>query len=889
VRLGLILVCLLVPVLFPRPSSAQRPDLNNPVKIVVTSGAEDRNELASELVVMVYAAEENGERLVGAATIMGANRDCLYLATADHVARDEQGRPKILSVRTRWRVDATPVKVLELHDAGADLAALCLPKPDQVLVPFPRIPYFVRGEPTQLMAGDAITFFGAGNTFEWHTKSAAMTYADTKDNMIVVRGAGVDQGDSGGAVFAEQDVFNALVGMILRTDQGETFALSIDSVTQRFRDWRLPVNLESWNFRDANSVQSQENEEGSLQVGMVAPPVSGNNSERLKRLAVGVSGGPPGRTSGLLVGATDEAVWIQVPWKAPTRGAPPRLKFATGFEVSASYVPTEASGEESILTAAVPRPELVKLAVVLAPGFSLLPPVLNDSPLRIPFLSPGELVAGTTSFLLGVDSSGNWRISPRDLTIEATDDGKIKLNGGAIDPTWIGWLAFDDRTRLVGVVSGAHDSWFDLSPIRNLEGNTFLPSKAAHLRRWHPLNVPIQVLAGGADPHCPIAQAIGYGRQDEAADLMLIPEGLLIAGRAFTFDYSETEDFTLRLDRWPNITSVRRAQVPGQKGTLRLATAADQKNSFSIGQVRIPPDVKIPSSEPHWCGFIEEVRSTDNPTLKAPVLLCGGLSHFLPEVALGPVARNTVFAGGKVVGDRVVAPAALAKANFDGSVQELFADQTSVNFGGAARGADGSIYLAGYGANGVSSHPVVITKIGPDGKFAWNVTQSDEQIQFVRAITMMPDGSVVVVGQASTEANLYTPNLRIWKISSSGTLVWKRDFNLSVRTEVYNAISDAGQAIVVGEVEWPDSTGNVSEDGWILAIDGGGNLAWQQTYSAKYGLHHRTNRFRRLIRTPRGLVVLGEVGSSGLTGTVLWLVRLEANGTPLLSAGCKSN
>jgi hypothetical protein len=72
----------------------------------------------------------------------------------------------------------------------------------------------------------------------------------------------------------------------------------------------------------------------------------------------------------------------------------------------------------------------------------------------------------------------------------------------------------------------------------------------------------------------------------------------------------------------------------------------------------------------------------------------------------------------------------------------------------------------------------------------------------------------------------------------------------------------------------------VSEDGWILAIDGEGQLAWQQTYSTKYALHHRTTRFRRVVKTPGGLIVLGEVGSSGLTGNVLWLVELQAQGLP---------
>jgi hypothetical protein len=85
------------------------------------------------------------------------------------------------------------------------------------------------------------------------------------------------------------------------------------------------------------------------------------------------------------------------------------------------------------------------------------------------------------------------------------------------------------------------------------------------------------------------------------------------------------------------------------------------------------------------------VGKTSSPTLAKPVTFCGTTTHFLPEVALGFTDQTLVFAGGKVEKDRVVAPVAIAAADFDGSVHEIFADQTSLGFGGAARGADGAI------------------------------------------------------------------------------------------------------------------------------------------------------------------------------------------------------
>jgi hypothetical protein len=476
------------------------------------------------------------------------------------------------------------------------------------------------------------------------------------------------------------------------------------------------VNLERWDYREANVVINNQIDEGILQVGMESPPTIDRDIEPLKRLAVHVSGGPPGRVTGLLVSATDAAVWVQVPWNAPTQGEPPRLKFSTGFEVAAAYVADGSTNNQSLLMAAVPSRELTALGITAPQGFFVIGAVRSLVPLRVPIIAFEELSSGTTAFLVGVDSDGVWRVSPRDLRIEHRADGKVSLIGEAVDPLTIGWLAFDDRNRLIGTASVFHNSSLDLAKIRDLENAAFLPAGAKRLKIWRPLNLPLQIRAGGADTRCPIARAIGYARNEEADDIRPVPGGLLVAGRTRMLDYRETEDFTLRLDRAFNISRVRRSQVPGQKGTQRLASTVDGTHTFSLEQVLVPSAETEPSAEPNWCGFVEEVNSTGPPILSLPVRFCGASTRFLPEIALEATNESVTFGAGKADGDHIVKAISVAKVSMDGSVHEIFEDNDSVFLGGVRPGAGGTTYTVGYGANvpnaKIDLRPVLLPRSG---------------------------------------------------------------------------------------------------------------------------------------------------------------------------------
>ena len=124
--------------------------------------------------------------------------------------------------------------------------------------------------------------------------------------------------------------------------------------------------------------------------------------------------------------------------------------------------------------------------------------------------------------------------------------------------------------------------------------------------------------------------------------------------------------------------------------------------------------------------------------------------------------------------------------------------------------------------------------------------------------------------------------LRIWKISPEGALLWKRDFGGITQAEAYDVITTDDRATVIGDVTWPDSTGagNGNTDGWILIINGQGQLLGQQTYSAKYALHGRVGRFDRIARTSDGYAVLGEVGGAEFQGTALWFLRMQPDALP---------
>jgi hypothetical protein len=111
---------------------------------------------------------------------------------------------------------------------------------------------------------------------------------------------------------------------------------------------------------------------------------------------------------------------------------------------------------------------------------------------------------------------------------------------------------------------------------------------------------------------------------------------------------------------------------------------------------------------------------------------------------------------------------------------------------------------------------MIAASVSSTGMRRWSFTDAETYVnQQARAIARFSDGSAIAVGYAAPQDLSKPRQLRIWKISPEGALLWKRDFGGITQAEAYDVIITDDRATVIGDVTWPDSTGadNGNTDG----------------------------------------------------------------------------
>jgi S1-C subfamily serine protease len=144
--------------------------------------------LAKQIVVMLEPKWNGREGSpLGAGVIVGVRRECIYIATANHVIRSEGHPADRVLVRTAF--DDTVVvtgAVLPNFDEKLDLGVVCIPNPETTLRPFPRLPLTFRGLTSRLTPGEPLTVFGNGFGINWHTDSAPLVFDRVEDEMYFI-------------------------------------------------------------------------------------------------------------------------------------------------------------------------------------------------------------------------------------------------------------------------------------------------------------------------------------------------------------------------------------------------------------------------------------------------------------------------------------------------------------------------------------------------------------------------------------------------------------------------------------------------------------------------------------------------------------------------------
>ncbi|MCK4830143.1 hypothetical protein KA005_81245, partial [bacterium] len=124
------------------------------------------------------------------------------------------------------------------------------------------------------------------------------------------------------------------------------------------------------------------------------------------------------------------------------------------------------------------------------------------------------------------------------------------------------------------------------------------------------------------------------------------------------------------------------------------------------------------------------------------------------------------------------------------------------------------------------------SEIRSNGATEWARTYGGEGIELGRYIITTSDGGFLMVGYTDSLGNeTAADDVWIVKLDSSGNIEWQRTYG-EVRAYSVQETSDGGFIIAAVYIQWNDV--RVTDDFWIIKLDSGGNIEWQQTHGGKH-------------------------------------------------------
>lgn len=185
-----------------------------------------------------------------------------------------------------------------------------------------------------------------------------------------------------------------------------------------------------------------------------------------------------------------------------------------------------------------------------------------------------------------------------------------------------------------------------------------------------------------------------------------------------------------------------------------------------------------------------------------------------------------------------------------------------------------------------------VIKLNSTGGIMWQKLLGGSLTDLLNSVTTTSDGGYIVTGSTYSNDGDVSGNHGdrdgwVIKLNSTGNIVWKKLYGGTALDDLGSIIATSdGNYIIVGATQ--SNNGDVSGnhgfyDGWIIKIDGNGNIIWKKVMGGS-GLDGFNSA---LINSQNELVVIGETQSndgdvSGFKGGEdVWIVKLDANGNTL--------
>jgi uncharacterized delta-60 repeat protein len=233
----------------------------------------------------------------------------------------------------------------------------------------------------------------------------------------------------------------------------------------------------------------------------------------------------------------------------------------------------------------------------------------------------------------------------------------------------------------------------------------------------------------------------------------------------------------------------------------------------------------------------------------------------------------------------------ILKLNSDGTVawQKLYGgsegEQVAIQ-----QTADGGYIVGstiGYVVNGTYWTNYRVTKLDPDGTFAWHKIYSWwngswNTYTVCQSIKQTTDGGYIVAGNTGNE--IYGGYIWVLKLNPDGAVAWQKSYggttNGTQADSIQQTFDQAGNPdgyIISGATE---SFGAGSSDVWVLKLNLDGSIAWQKAYG---GIG--PDRAFAVQQTfdeqgiTDGYIVAGTTSSYGVGYSDIWVLKLNIDGS----------
>ena len=186
--------------------------------------------------------------------------------------------------------------------------------------------------------------------------------------------------------------------------------------------------------------------------------------------------------------------------------------------------------------------------------------------------------------------------------------------------------------------------------------------------------------------------------------------------------------------------------------------------------------------------------------------------------------------------------------------------------------SDGGFVMVGCYTNSITNDlDYLMIKADQDGNHQWNFTYGGSDDDCCYSVLETSDNGFVLLG---TFGNGTDEDVSIVRVAENGNYLWNHTYGGSLVDTAYDIISvREGGYCITGTTE---SFGSTGSDLWVLRIEDDGTLLWNQTYDGVIGDDDGQSLTEM---NDGGFAIVGDINIGG--DTMIWLLRTSDIGSLL--------